>query len=65
MTPRTPLAEGCTGDIFCPIQGHVMSRWMFFRQEFHYTHVPLTVGQEKTRRERKLAAQTQNGDPDA
>lgn len=55
MSARKPLDPNCDGSIFCPVQGHVAKRWMPFQQKEHWAHIPLTVGQEKTRRERKAA----------
>lgn len=54
MSPRKPLEEGCTGDIWCALYGHQTARrhsggtW--------YSHVPLTPGQTKTLYERQEAA---------
>lgn len=50
MAARKPLAEDCTGDIFCPSTGHVVVRH-FQGNRSRVTHVPLTEGQAKTLRE--------------
>lgn len=52
MSARKPLAEGCTGNVNCPVAGHVEWRggghWPVQRG-----HIDLTPGQRKTLVERR------------
>ena len=55
MSARKPVEPGCTGDVFCPVDGHTTVRT---RRDGHFafSHAPLTQGQRKTLREARRAA---------
>lgn len=47
MSARKPLEEGCTGDIWCKVSGHVTYRALGGGRGVT-SHIRLTVGQRKT-----------------
>lgn len=57
MSPRKPLDPDCQGGIFCEVPGHVKTRLTVpggkVRARATVSHIPLTVGQRKTLRERR------------
>lgn len=55
MSQRKEVEKGCDGSVFCGVPGHVTKRTSG-RDGFLFSHIPLTVGQRKTIRERKAAA---------
>jgi hypothetical protein len=54
MSARTLLEPGCTGGIFCEVEGHVVKTQRGKTTVF--SHAPLTLGQRKTMRERNVEA---------
>ena len=53
MSRRKKLEPGCVGGIFCPVEGHVVTRHRADGR-WRISHVPLTQGQWKTLLERHL-----------
>lgn len=52
---RKPLDPGCVGGIFCPVEGHVVTR-CYKNGRVRVSHIPLTPGQSESLRERRRAA---------
>lgn len=57
MAARKPLDPDCEGGIYCPVPGHVKTTLTVpggkVRARVKFAHIPLTVGQRKTLRERR------------
>ena len=57
MTARKLIEETCTGSIDCPVGGHVVVQERRARRStVTVSHTPLTHGQTRTLRERRLVA---------
>lgn len=54
MAARKPLEPGCDGGILCTVPGHVGGR-RYASGRSRFGHIPLTLGQHKTLRERRIA----------
>jgi len=54
MSARKPLSEDCNGSIDCTVPWHIVVKQRP-KRGFTVSHVPLTLGQRKTLRERREA----------
>lgn len=53
---RTPVHERCTGNLYCPVKGHLFDRRV--GMDTKLSHIRLTPGQRRTIAERRQGKPT-------